>query len=91
MQTPNIMCLVYTCITPWYVAIGVFAVIGQPSKQVTLVTHKSEAVSNPRAGRQAGPGCSGFKLLPQPASSLSDTAPKSNLENLLHDRVRITT
>lgn len=80
----------YICRTPWYVAVGVFTIIGQPSKQVTLVTHKSEAVSYPRAGRQAGPGCSGFQLLPQPATSLRHTGAKSRLENLFHDRVRIT-
>lgn len=60
----------YKRTAPWYVAVGVFAVIGQPSKQVALVTHKSEAVSNPGAGKRAGPRCPGFQLLPKPAGSL---------------------
>lgn len=36
---------------PGDVAVGLLAVIGQPSKQVDLGTDKSEAVSNPGAGR----------------------------------------
>lgn len=68
---------------PWYIAIGVFTIIGQPSKQVTLVTHKGEAMSNPGAGRTAIPGCSGLQLLPQPATSLSHTGPKSRFDNVL--------
>lgn len=36
---------------PWDVAVGVLAIIGQTPKEVTLVTNKSEAVSDPRAGR----------------------------------------
>lgn len=55
---------------PRYIAIGVFTVVGQASKQVTLVTHESEAVSDPRAGRKAIPGGSGLQLLPQPATCL---------------------
>lgn len=72
--------------------LGVFTIIGQLSKQVTLVSHKSEAVSNPRAGKQAVAGCSGFQLLPQPATSLSHMGPRSRFENSLHysSRVRIT-
>lgn len=76
---------------PWYVAIGVFTVIGQSSKQVTLITNKSEAVSNPRAGGHSGPGCSGLQLLPQPATSLSSTESNLNPEINLRDRFGITT
>lgn len=36
---------------PWDIAVGVLAIIGQTPKEVTLVTNKSEAVSDPRAGR----------------------------------------
>lgn len=82
----NILFLVHICTVPWYVTIGVFTVIGQPSKQVAFVTHKSEAVSNPGAGRQAVPGCSRFQLLPQPATRLGHMGPKSTLENLPSDR-----
>ena len=64
-------------IAPWCVAVGVFTIIGQPSEQVTLVTNKSEAVPNPRAGGWTVPGCSGLQLLPQPATSLSHTRTKS--------------
>lgn len=45
----------HDCMAPWYVAVGVLTVIGQPSKEVALVTNKSEAVSNPGAGKRAGP------------------------------------
>lgn len=50
------MVLVCICKAPWYVAVGVFTIVGQPSKQVTLVTNKSEAVSNSRTGGRAAPG-----------------------------------
>lgn len=69
----------YDCTAPWYVAVGVLAVIGQPSKQEALVTHKSEAVSNPGAGKRAGPRRPGFQLLPKPASSLRHRRAKYSL------------
>ncbi len=64
------------CTAPWHIAVGVFTIIGQPSKQVTLVAHKSEAVSDSGAGRRAIPWCSGLQLLPQPAAGLSHTGTK---------------
>lgn len=77
----NQMFLVCIGTAPWYIAVGVFTIIGQTSEQVTLVTHESEAVSNPRAGRRAVSGWSGLQLLPQPATRLSHTRPKSRFEN----------
>lgn len=65
---------------PWYVAVRVLAVVGQPSKQVALVTHKSETVSNTGAGKRAGPRRPGFQLLPKPASSLGHGGAKCRVK-----------
>lgn len=59
---------------PWDIAVGVLAIIGQASEDVTLVPNKGEAVSDPRAGRRAGPGCFGLQLFPQPPTRLSNEA-----------------
>lgn len=40
-MNPKVMFLACICTAPWYIAIGVFTIIGQPSEQVTLATHKS--------------------------------------------------
>lgn len=90
-QTPNTVTPVWNCTAPWYVAVGVFAIIGQPSEKVALVPHKSEAVSDPRAGGRAGPGCSGFQLLPQPATSLSHTRATSSVTIPFRDQFIATT
>lgn len=79
----SILSHAHGCMAPWYVAVKVLAVIGQPSKQVALVAHKSKAVSNPRAGKWAGPRSPGFQLFPQPASSLRHRGAKCGVKKII--------
>ena len=70
---------------PWDIAVGVFTIIGQTPKEVTLVPNESKAVSDSRAGRRASPGSFGLQLFPQPATSLSHITLKSRPGNYLHN------